>query len=260
MTDNHPTALVIRQNHDQYDSYYDKPDWWFRFRYDTQVKRKTCLHLVRAAGRRLSGQSVLEIGFGSGAVLFSFDRSSRLYGLELSQSAVEHAIQTARRKDYKNIDFRLAAENKIDFADDLFDLVIASHVIEHVEDDGELLREIYRTLKPGGAAVLLIPINENYTDPNHVHRYVPHDLLKKASSAGFKPAVITIENELLFHLVEKFYFEGYSQKKVVGPVLAALFNFPTAVLPFKVTGWIEQIFLRLGYRPRQFGCVLEKGS
>ncbi len=41
---------VVKQNQLLYESYYTKPWWWFRLRYDTQVKRKTILWLLRAAG------------------------------------------------------------------------------------------------------------------------------------------------------------------------------------------------------------------
>jgi SAM-dependent methyltransferase len=46
----------------------------------------------------------------------------------------------------------------IDQPDHSFDLVYASHVLEHVADDDRALREIVRVLRPGGWAVLPVPI------------------------------------------------------------------------------------------------------
>ncbi|MGS0997841.1 class I SAM-dependent methyltransferase [Rhodanobacter sp. UC4451_H18] len=43
------------------------------------------------------------------------------------------------------------------FDDKTFDLVIANHVLEHVDDDLKALTEIYRVLKPGGHAILQTP-------------------------------------------------------------------------------------------------------
>lgn len=43
------------------------------------------------------------------------------------------------------------------FAEGSFDLVIANHVLEHVADDLAALREIRRTLSPGGHAILQTP-------------------------------------------------------------------------------------------------------
>lgn len=52
----------------------------------------------------------------------------------------------------------------IGFPDSHFDLVICSHVLEHVPDDARAMREIHRVLKPGGVAVLLVPLL-----PGNVH-------------------------------------------------------------------------------------------
>jgi len=259
MTQRKTTASGTLQNNvGMYDDYYKKPDWWFQFRYDTQVKRKTCLHLLRSAGRSLQGQRVLEIGFGSGAVLFSFDKNCEVHGLEISRSAIERAEQKAQEMGYAAYSFRLVTDESLPYADEFFDLIIASHVVEHVQDDAKLLQEIRRALKPDGVAVVLIPINENYDDPNHLHRYDSRSFIRLAEECSLT-VKSRIENELLFHFVEKFYFEEYNRRwKVSGAILAALFNFPTAVLPFWVYRVLEAGMKSVGWKPRQLGCVFVK--
>lgn len=42
--------------------------------------------------------------------------------------------------------------------DDEFDFVIANHVLEHIKEDKQVLAEILRVLKPGGVAILQVPI------------------------------------------------------------------------------------------------------
>ena len=58
----------------------------------------------------------------------------------------------------------------VSFADESFDLVHASHVLEHIDDDGGALAEIRRVLKPGGIATLPVPLNSpttiEYDAPN----------------------------------------------------------------------------------------------
>ncbi len=44
-------------------------------------------------------------------------------------------------------------------ADNSFDLVLCSHVLEHIPDDKKALQEIYRVLKPSGKAILLVPLD-----------------------------------------------------------------------------------------------------
>lgn len=44
------------------------------------------------------------------------------------------------------------------FADDTFDLVWCSHILEHVADDHKAMRELRRVLKPNGLAVIQVPV------------------------------------------------------------------------------------------------------
>lgn len=46
----------------------------------------------------------------------------------------------------------------IPFQDDSFDIVLCNHVLEHVADDRRAMRELRRVLKPGGWAIMQVPI------------------------------------------------------------------------------------------------------
>jgi SAM-dependent methyltransferase len=46
----------------------------------------------------------------------------------------------------------------ISFDECLFDVILCSHVLEHVEDDRKAVKEIFRVLKPGGWAILQVPV------------------------------------------------------------------------------------------------------
>lgn len=56
------------------------------------------------------------------------------------------------------------------FDDNRFDLVFCNHVLEHIPDDRAAMRELYRVLKPGGTAVLQIPLDpsrkKTFEDPS----------------------------------------------------------------------------------------------
>lgn len=80
-----------------------------------------------------------------------------------------------RFKNLKNLDYTTAdlespiADVKLDiqtipFKDDTFDVIICNHVLEHVEDDSRAMTEILRVLKPGGYAILHVPINYSMND------------------------------------------------------------------------------------------------
>ncbi len=84
---------------------------------------------------------------------------------------------------------------------DRYDLFYASHVMEHVPDDMAVLRNIYRALKPGGEAWLIVPLWTKPTEDgsfdipprererrfgqwDHVRQYGP-DIADRIRAAGF---------------------------------------------------------------------------
>ena len=47
----------------------------------------------------------------------------------------------------------------ISYSESSFDIVIASHILEHIPDDKQAMKEIFRVLKRGGWAVLQVPVS-----------------------------------------------------------------------------------------------------
>ena len=79
----------------------------------------------------------------------------------------------AARVDYLASDYDQRAHKadvaidlqKIDLPDASLDVVMTSHVLEHVPDTSAALAEIFRVLKPGGSMVLLVPVLQGVTAP-----------------------------------------------------------------------------------------------
>ena len=107
---------------------------------------------------------------------------------------------TGRKLDYA------ADLTALPFPNESYDVVYASHILEHIQDDRRALREIRRVLTPGGMAFLPVPIFEGvktveYPEPNpfetdHVrqpgHDYYDRyeevfDRVVRYSSSGFPP-------------------------------------------------------------------------
>jgi SAM-dependent methyltransferase len=85
--------------------------------------------------------------------------------------------------------------------DEAFDVIFCSHVLEHVDDDQRAMRELHRVLRPGGWAIVLVPVtgdrtfeDPRITDPrerekafgqeDHLRRYGP-DIVERLGAAGF---------------------------------------------------------------------------
>lgn len=104
------------------------------------------------------GLSALDLGCGDGNLSLYMARSGcEVLGIDLARNAVEAAVRSAAFYGIDRARFRA-----IDFArewdePEAFDLVLCSHVIEHVPDDAGLLARVHLALRPGGRLLLLTP-------------------------------------------------------------------------------------------------------
>lgn len=75
-------------------------------------------------------------------------RVSSYFAVDLTRGLSSYAGQLSAAADL----------TRLPFAENSFDLVLASHVLEHIPDDRAAIREVHRVLKPGGTAILPVPI------------------------------------------------------------------------------------------------------
>jgi SAM-dependent methyltransferase len=85
---------------------------------------------------------------------------------------------------------------KLPYSDDQFDAVIGSGVLEHVPNDSESLKELYRVIRPGGHLIVtFLPNRYSYTEwlnrtlryPHHLRRYRISEIKYMFMHHGFRP-------------------------------------------------------------------------
>lgn len=103
---------------------------------------------------------------------------------------------------------------KLEFPDESFDIVLCNHVLEHVPEDDVAMKEILRVLRPGGFAILQVPISlklertfedPTVTDPkerervfgqsDHIRIYA-RDYRDRLARAGFSVEVLDYAGKL----------------------------------------------------------------
>ncbi|MEZ4802163.1 MAG: class I SAM-dependent methyltransferase [Gelidibacter sp.] len=110
---------------------------------------------------------------------------------------------------------------------DFFDTIICYHILEHIEDDLQAMRELFRVLKPNGKCYIQTPYKDGdlYEDnsivtkegrlkafgqDDHVRIYSVEGLKKRLETIGFKVMVTTFESQ-----TDDFYFGLQSPETVV---------------------------------------------
>ena len=164
------------------------------FRLSAGLRAQADYPLRYLAGRK---GRVLDVGCGSGEnVATASQMGWDAQGLDVDPMAVS----AARRR---GINVRLGSLNELRFDDDSFDLILSEHVIEHVPDPSDLLREMRRILTPGGMLAVITPNAagllyrwfgpdwRGLEPPRHLHIFKPTTLLSLARKAGFGDARVS---------------------------------------------------------------------
>lgn len=131
-----------------------------------------------AAQPWISGD-LLELGCGEGRGVETLLPLAKSY---LGLDKIAEVIATLKKK-YPNTNFQQAVIPPFaTLENDSFDTVVSFQVIEHIQEDEDFLKEIYRVLRPGGKAIISTP-NINHTlsrNPWHIREYTPQQLTSLA--------------------------------------------------------------------------------
>ena len=117
---------------------------------------------------------------------------------------VEYVSADSMASDYATPGLYKMDITDIGFPDESFDVVIASHVLEHVPDDRRAIRELRRVVRPGGVGLILVPFDDDrdetfedwsitseegrlraFGQADHVRVYALSDYKKRLCEAGW---------------------------------------------------------------------------
>jgi SAM-dependent methyltransferase len=165
----------------------DEDHWWYR------ARRGIVCDIV---GRFVpSGAEVVDYGCGTGATAARLRQADyRVVGADVSGEMVS----ACRRRGLPAVDL---GEEALPPA--IADCVLACDVLEHVEDDADLLRSLRRLLRPGGLLVGTVPAyeflwsGEDFVS-GHFRRYTRRSVCRLVASSGYGVVWSSYFNTLLF--------------------------------------------------------------
>lgn len=177
----------------------------------------------------IGSKKVLDVGCGVGRYLEHFSKDS--VGLELSSESVKCVLKKKLKVIKSDVNY------KFPFKSNQFEVVFASHIIEHVYSPYGFLKESKRVLKNKGIIILGFPIENSLVrvfgdhyfkdHPGHLYSFSIDGITKLLSENNF--SILKIFTDL--SLVNRF------------PFLNPLLNFfnklpPSWVLRFSNAIWI----------------------
>jgi len=193
-----------------YDHFYTNSDVAWRM-LGAKYKAQNIIDVCKG----IKPQKVLEVGAGDGSILHFLNEwrfAPELYALEIAQSGVDIIMERklSLLKDAQTFD-----GYKIPYEDDAFDLVILAHVLEHVEHERILLRELKRVAKN---IVVEVPKDyrfgvdnrmKHFLDYGHINMYTPTSLRFLLQSEGLE----ILEDKVSMTAPETVKFNEFVNKK-----------------------------------------------
>jgi SAM-dependent methyltransferase len=163
--------------------------WWF------QGRRAVIWSLLHRAGLR-DRLRVLDAGCGTGRNLLEFGTLGSAAGVDFSPEAVEFC----RRRGIDGV--QVGEVQALPFAERSFDLILATDVLEHVEDDLAALCELHRVAAAGGHLLATVPAyrwlwSQHDHDYHHFRRYTLRRLRRQVVAAGWEPVAWSYFNSIL---------------------------------------------------------------
>lgn len=141
-------------------------------------------------------KTYLDLGCGDGALLYALNKKGYLnnkivYAIDLSEKRINRA-----KKINKDFLCSIGDACKIqNIKDNAIDFLVSTHLLEHVPNDEDMIKEIHRVLKKDGIVYLTTVFKKRYAwyfyrcdgqwtlDPTHIREYTQDhqvlDILKK---------------------------------------------------------------------------------
>lgn len=172
-------------------------------------------------------EAIIDVGAGNGSVLEALQHSDlgkRLVAVEISASGI---ADIKARQLPKLVDVQLFDGYQIPYGDGAFDLAIAIHVLEHVEHERVLLRELQRVAK---RIIVEVPLENGLRvkrairagRPNgHINYYTPETFINLLETSGLRVLGHAVHTSSLAY--EQFLsgrFKGRMKHAIRGAALA----------------------------------------
>lgn len=177
----------------------ERDHWWFR------ARRKVVAEVLRHRLPACPTRRILDVGCGTGGMLEMLTAfGPTVCGMDMSADAIAFCRERGLESKARLLQGKLPDDLPPEASQ--WDLVTAFDVIEHLDDDRAVLRDIRGVLAPGGVLVVTVPAFNFLWGPHddlnfHKRRYSARMLRESLTDSGFRVEYASYFNTWLFPVV-----------------------------------------------------------
>lgn len=218
--------------------YRNRNSWLHQLSYMRRGKNYAIMDCLEQCGMHLENKKIFDFGFGPGNFLSSCPFNSHLSGCEVDTVHVESLTKELIKRGHKNVDLRPTSENSDDyyspFRGQKYDIVVLSHVLEHIADPENVLKAVGESLKQDGVAIVILPINEKIPDCKHLHKVTSEMALQWFASANMEVEICK-EVGWVDHLIQPYLARQGAMGRLLAQSIGLSFGLLSTL--FKANNW-----------------------
>ena len=170
-------------------SEFEDDYWW------NVGRRKILSDLINEHSENAKNLEILDVGCGSGGTSTAFLQFGNVTGTDFSHLA----LKIAKNKGLTNV--VRSSSISLPLQSEKFDIITILDVIEHIQDDKSVLKEIWRLLKPNGIVIVTVPAFQ--------FLWSEHDIVSSHVRRYNKSTINMILNQSQFKIIKSSYFVSF---------------------------------------------------
>ena len=241
--------------------YRGRQSVWHHMSYMRLAKVWLALELLRQSGMNLAEKKIFDYGFGAGTLFHYLPKTANLFGVEQDPKVCEEVAAKIKKKwggrvDLAPIEIERWTEHRL--LKQKYDLIVCSHVLEHLPEPEGLLKVLGECLSPTGRIVGLVPIHERAENPHHVQKASKGVILSWAKSSGLEVEKY-LEGDPWLYWLQPIYTHDAGAWHMVSQGISLGSGFLALLLGPRMWARLGRIFGALtGSLPTQAAFILKK--
>jgi 2-polyprenyl-3-methyl-5-hydroxy-6-metoxy-1,4-benzoquinol methylase len=220
------------------------------------------LEVLEKAGVGLERKAIFDYGFGAGTFLLYCPISARIAGVELDPVNVADVQQRLQRRGFPDVRLQTIVIEQWEqhpLLREQYDVLLCSHVLEHLSDPVTFLRRIRNCVKSDGVFVGLVPLNERRANPHHAQICDRTKIQGWLEQAGLKICCY-MESDPWLYWLQPLLARDTGLRHKLAQTLSIMLGIPATLLGHRVWETLSRLCAPLtASKPTQAAFVAQPG-